>query len=244
MRLLEKTSAFKFEWNIFHPSGGTARERGFNQRLEDVPNLVPDLADGPTERPRVLGAENRYIGVVVYRTKFRSPPEQLGESVREEKLHNHPESRGPRGCGTEGSPRPISLANELSHLAPARKKVGCGRAPGIGGIISGSSHARVSRGIGIVDRNLFVQGRPPSDLIANETYTMAVLPANTGVSLAAYSDFPMTLRPARREGHEVLARCHTLSGRPAVSNRQSIGRFTLRLGPTCYRTFTPYFCVK
>src|ERR1700730_7170644 len=96
MRLLEETSTIEFKWDVFHPSGRATGKGSFNQRLEDVPDFIPDLAHWSAKRPWMLCAEDRNISVVVHRTKVRSPPEQLGESIREQKLHDHPESRGPR----------------------------------------------------------------------------------------------------------------------------------------------------
>src|ERR1700757_490472 len=140
MCFLEKTSTIEFKWDVFHPSSRAAREWGFNQWLEDVPDFIPDLSYWSSERPWMLCTEDRYISVVVYRTKFRSPPEQLGEPIREEKLYDHAESRRPRGHRAEWSPRPISLANELSHLSAACKTLGCGWAGSGGGHIINGGH--------------------------------------------------------------------------------------------------------
>src|SRR5580704_1475718 len=53
MGLLEEATTVKFECDVFHPSGRATLKRHFDQRLQNMPGLLPHLAHRPAKRPGV-----------------------------------------------------------------------------------------------------------------------------------------------------------------------------------------------
>src|SRR5580658_4398052 len=119
MRLFEEAAAIDLEWDVFHPGGLATVIWGFDERFQDMPDLLPHLAHRQAKRPRVLGAKNRDIGVVIERAELRTPPKQLREPIGEEKTRHHSQSRRPVPRRTEGRIRPIVGAHQIAHLAAA-----------------------------------------------------------------------------------------------------------------------------
>jgi hypothetical protein len=75
IRLLEKSLTVQEERMLLRPEGFPGLDHSLEEGAEDRPHLAPALAGGPTERPRVLGAEHRRVSVVVDRDELRTPEE-------------------------------------------------------------------------------------------------------------------------------------------------------------------------
>ena len=97
------------------------------------PHLAPALAGGTTERPGMLRAEHRRVGVVVDRDELRAPEEDHLSPGWQQDADRTPEALRPRLHGAKRGRRPVVLANAAAHLAAAREEVRPGGASSRGG---------------------------------------------------------------------------------------------------------------
>ena len=123
MRFLDEAMATDLQKDILHPSGRPAVEGRIDQRLQDMSNFRPALAERLANRPGVLRAEHRTVGIVVNRNVFRPPPEQQGKPVRQQEADHHPQSRGPRPDRAKRRLGPVLRPDQLAHLPAAADEV-------------------------------------------------------------------------------------------------------------------------
>lgn len=95
--------------------------RHLRQRRPDrVQGLGPDLVQRPAQRLRMLGAENRHVGVVVEHRQLRAP----GKEHRLAAVTHEPPEREdrlrPAGDHAERRALPIEIADAHFHLAGGR----------------------------------------------------------------------------------------------------------------------------
>ena len=89
-------------------------------RLDDVPDLRPDLGAGLPQGGGMLGrTEDLAVLVVVHERQLPSPEDHDGKGARQGRAHRGPEGLRPLRDGTEGRPRPVERTDALPHLAPA-----------------------------------------------------------------------------------------------------------------------------
>ncbi len=124
MRFLGEPVSLHLEENVVHPRRGSAVEGRVDQRSDDVVDLPPALADRLPHRPRMLGAKDRAVRVVVQLDVVRAPPEQNRESVRQKEADHRLEGLRPRLDGAERRAGPIDGSHQRTHLTAAREGVG------------------------------------------------------------------------------------------------------------------------
>jgi hypothetical protein len=89
--LFDEAVPVDLEGNVLHPGRRPAVERRVDQRLKDMPDLLPAFADGLPKGPWVLRPEDRAVGIVIERDVLRSPPEKQGEPVGQHEPDHHPQ---------------------------------------------------------------------------------------------------------------------------------------------------------
>ena len=99
-------------------------QRAVDQGTDIVPNFRPHLGEGPAERLRVLGSEDRQIGVVVQECQFRSPGDEHRELGIEQKADDGAERLRPGLRTAERQIRPVVRAHQRAHDAAARQEPG------------------------------------------------------------------------------------------------------------------------
>ena len=117
MGLLDKPVPVDFQDEVLHPGRRPAVEGCIDQRLQHVPDLAPACADRLPQRPRVLRAEHRAVGIVVDRDILGAPPQEQRKSVREQKTHHHAEAWRPGGGRANRRLRPVERPYRRAHLA-------------------------------------------------------------------------------------------------------------------------------
>jgi hypothetical protein len=95
VRLLGEARTLDVKLKIFNPGGRSAAERRVDQGLEDVPDFGPALADGQTQRIRVLEAENWNVGIVINANVVGPPPQQHGKPVGQHQTDGGAQGRRP-----------------------------------------------------------------------------------------------------------------------------------------------------
>ena len=123
VRLFEEPLPVEKEGVLLRPERLTRPDHALEERSEDVPHLAPALARGTTERPRMLRAEHRRIGIVVDRDELGTPEEDDLRLRRQQDADRAPEALRPRLHRTERRCRPVVRADALAHL-PAACQVG------------------------------------------------------------------------------------------------------------------------
>ena len=101
---------------VARPEGLAGAHHAFEQRLEHVPDFAPTLPRWLSERGRVLGAEDRPIGVVVERDEVWTPEQDDLSLGGEQDAHRRAQALGPLGHGTQRRPRPVERAHAVAHL--------------------------------------------------------------------------------------------------------------------------------
>src|SRR5262249_41424686 len=82
VRLLGKSVPLDNEKDVLVPRRRTTMERCADQRLENVPDRLPALADWLAQRTWMLAAKHRPVRVVVDRHVLRSPPQEHRQPIR------------------------------------------------------------------------------------------------------------------------------------------------------------------
>ena len=117
------------------PGGGEGRggpsprtpprpDHALEERAEDLPHLAPALAGGTTERPGMLRAEHRRIGVVVDRDELRAPEEDHLSPGWQQDADRAPEALRPRLHGAERVAGQSCSRMRPPISAAAREEVG------------------------------------------------------------------------------------------------------------------------
>lgn len=123
MSFLDEAMTIDLQREIIHPRGRSALERRIDQRLQNVPDFRPALADRLAQRLRVLRAKHRTIWVIVDRNVLRSPPQKERKPVRQENADHHPQAKRPSHHRADWGFRPILCTDERGHFAAAGEEV-------------------------------------------------------------------------------------------------------------------------
>ena len=83
------------------------------------PDLTPRFTAGMAERMRMLGAEDRAIGVVVKDDELRAPKQDDLSLRRKQHAQHAAQALGPRLHRTERRLRPVECAHERTQLSAA-----------------------------------------------------------------------------------------------------------------------------
>ena len=119
---LVEAAPAQLELDVIGPAGWAAAERGVDQRLQPVGHLGPHLAERPPQRPRMLLAQHRAVGVVVDRDVVGTPPQQLREAVGQDQADDGLQRRRPGLHRAERRRAPVLGADQGAHLARAFEK--------------------------------------------------------------------------------------------------------------------------
>ncbi len=95
-----------------------AQRRG-QHRADVGPDFAPHLRSRPAQRPGVLAADDRLIGIVIEIGQLGSPadPDRLARGQHD--AHRRAQALGPRLRRPEGGSAPVVTADERAHLAAA-----------------------------------------------------------------------------------------------------------------------------
>ena len=99
--------------------GRLAVEGAADQRADVVPDLGPDLPEGPAERRRMAGAEDGPVAVVVEETQLLAPGEEHGLARFQHQLRHDAQAAGPALGRAEGAPAPVQGPDGLGHAVAA-----------------------------------------------------------------------------------------------------------------------------
>src|SRR6185437_190166 len=117
--LFDKAVAIDFKSDVVVPSRRTAIERRIDQRLKDVPDFFPTLADRLTQCPWMFRPKHWNIGIVVDRYILRSPPQEQWKAVGKQETRHHSECGGPVFYRPQCRFGPVERANPFAHFAAA-----------------------------------------------------------------------------------------------------------------------------
>src|SRR4029077_18951566 len=119
VRLLGEARTLDVKLKIFNPGGRSAAERRVDQGLEDVPDFGPALADGQTQRVRVIEAENWNVGIVINANVVGPPPQQHGKPVGQHQTDGGAQGSRPALGGPRRLVGPTEAPDALAHPAAA-----------------------------------------------------------------------------------------------------------------------------
>ena len=120
VRLLAEPPPLQEQEQPFVPGRLPVSDHRLGTGADVGPDLRPDLAGRPAQRPRVLGAERHPgVGVVVEEGELRPPAEPHGVAGVEHDPHDRLEALRPIGDRPDRRLRPVEGAGALAHLAAA-----------------------------------------------------------------------------------------------------------------------------
>lgn len=122
MRLLRIAVPMHDERDVVHVdrlAGIGARQ----DRLDLVPDVVPEVVERPAERRRVARAAQEGIAVVVEGRVLRSPHDQHGLPRAQDDGDQRPESLRPSRRVAKGRARPVVSAQERARRAAAGEEI-------------------------------------------------------------------------------------------------------------------------
>ena len=125
-------AALEKEQKALIPRRVAAPQHALDPWTDVGPNLLPDLARGYAQGPRVLDAERRTVGVIVEEQQFFSPPHPHLVARGQQNSYDGLEALWPRLGRTERCIGPVLRTHQRAHLAAARKEVRRGRNGGLG----------------------------------------------------------------------------------------------------------------
>src|SRR5579872_1084998 len=97
-------------------------KRRVDQRLEKVPYLLPTLADGLAEAPRMLCAQHWDISVVIDRHILRPPPQKQRKAVGQREPSHHPQRWRPRFSRPQRRLCPVKGTDAFAHFTDVGQK--------------------------------------------------------------------------------------------------------------------------
>ena len=122
---LGKSLPFQEEEQSFVPGRLPVADDRLGTGADVAPNLRPDLAGRPAQRPRVLrGERHSGIGVVVEEGEIRPPAKPHGVAAVKHNADGDLEALRPLDHWPQRGFRPVEPTSALSHLAAAGEKCG------------------------------------------------------------------------------------------------------------------------
>ena len=116
-------AAFQEEEEALVIGGDTGRHDGLDAGTDILPDLGPDQVRRRAQRPGLLDAQGRPVGVVAEEGQLRAPGEPHGIARGEHDANDDAQALRPGLGRTQRCGRPVIGAHELAHLAAAREEV-------------------------------------------------------------------------------------------------------------------------
>jgi hypothetical protein len=122
VRLLPVPVPVHRQQHVVRPGRLPRGQHAVQHRADDVPDLRPHRRSRLVQR-RMLGAEQRQIGVVVEEAQFGAPPQDHREPRGQADAHRRAQALGPAVGGAERRRGPVEGAHPRGHLAAAGENV-------------------------------------------------------------------------------------------------------------------------